>query len=202
MSEIAATEPVTQLDFQEAMRDFKFMFPEMDSDVIEAVLRANHGAVDATIDQLLTMNTDYENEKVRHPSLGSAAVETAPPSYNQVADQPADESLIRPDPVRNKNVLAPLFGCQRILGVPLCSSRGWKPALLRPLPADFLRVERHRSSPRHAVCFFILINHRISFFLHLNLSLGRLEITIDRFDRITIDSMANLPAKTCFLQVG
>lgn len=35
MSEIAATEPVTQLDFQEAMRDFKFMFPEMDSDVIE-----------------------------------------------------------------------------------------------------------------------------------------------------------------------
>ncbi len=104
----------------------------------------------------------------------------------------------RPDPVRNKNVLAPLFGCQRILGVPLCSSRGWKPALLRPLPADFLRVERHRSSPRHAVCFFILINHRISFFLHLNLSLGRLEITIDRFDRITIDSMANLPAKYIF----
>ena len=51
--------------------------------------------MDATIDQLLTMNTDYENEKVRHPSLGSAAVETAPPSYNQVADQPADESLIR-----------------------------------------------------------------------------------------------------------
>jgi hypothetical protein len=36
------------------MTDFKIMFPSMDADVIEAVLRANGGAVDATIDNLVS----------------------------------------------------------------------------------------------------------------------------------------------------
>lgn len=47
-----------QLDFFQAMSDFKQMFPTLDDEVIEAVLRANDGAVDATIDQLLTMTID------------------------------------------------------------------------------------------------------------------------------------------------
>ena len=42
------------------MSDFCYMFPETDEEVIEAVLRANNGMVDATIDQLLTMNIDAE----------------------------------------------------------------------------------------------------------------------------------------------
>lgn len=54
-----------QLEFTQAMTDFKTMFPDMDDDVIEAVLRANQGAVDATIDQLLTMSTDNQNERLR-----------------------------------------------------------------------------------------------------------------------------------------
>ena len=41
------------------------MFPDMDAEVIEAVLRANNGAVDTTIDHLLTMTADNEAEK--HP---------------------------------------------------------------------------------------------------------------------------------------
>lgn len=49
-----------QLEFAQAMTDFKTMFPEMDKEVIEAVLRANQGAVDATIDQLLAMSTDNQ----------------------------------------------------------------------------------------------------------------------------------------------
>lgn len=49
-----------QLEFSQAMSDFKTMFPDMDRDVIEAVLRANQGAVDATIDQLLQMSTDNQ----------------------------------------------------------------------------------------------------------------------------------------------
>ena len=53
--------PTRQLDFYQAMRDFKLMFPTMDEEVIEAVLRANNGAVDDTIDQLLTMNVDSED---------------------------------------------------------------------------------------------------------------------------------------------
>lgn len=49
-----------QLEFAQAMSDFKKMFPQMEGDVIEAVLRANMGAVDATIDQLLAMSTDNQ----------------------------------------------------------------------------------------------------------------------------------------------
>lgn len=49
-----------QLEFAQAMSDFKTMFPDMERDVIEAVLRANQGAVDATIDQLLAMSTDNQ----------------------------------------------------------------------------------------------------------------------------------------------
>ena len=44
------------------MSDFRHMFPNMDEEVIEAVLRANNGAVDETIDQLLTMNVDSNDQ--------------------------------------------------------------------------------------------------------------------------------------------
>lgn len=49
-----------QLEFEEAMSDFKTMFPDMEKEVIEAVLRSNQGAVDATIDQLLAMSVDNQ----------------------------------------------------------------------------------------------------------------------------------------------
>ena len=57
----------TQLEFTQAMTDFKVMFPDMDAEVIEAVLRANNGAVDTTIDHLLTMTADNEAEKDSAP---------------------------------------------------------------------------------------------------------------------------------------
>lgn len=44
------------LDFREAMADFKTMFPTLDDEVIEAVLRCNKGSVDRAVDQLLTMS--------------------------------------------------------------------------------------------------------------------------------------------------
>lgn len=50
--------PVTGLDFGEAMNDFRTMFPTLDDDVIEAVLRSNRGNVERTVDQLLTMSND------------------------------------------------------------------------------------------------------------------------------------------------
>lgn len=58
-----------QLDFTQAMTDFKTMFPDMDSDVIEAILRANQGAVDATIDQLLQMSTDNQVNSKYLPNI-------------------------------------------------------------------------------------------------------------------------------------
>ncbi|GIY73439.1 CUE domain-containing protein 1 [Caerostris darwini] len=83
--------PVTQLEFRQAMRDFTTMFPEMDADVIEVVLRSNNGAVDSTIDQLLSMSTDNENERLRTELDATENDElppcyspsTPPPSYNQ-----------------------------------------------------------------------------------------------------------------------
>lgn len=50
--------PPHQLNFYDAMSDFKLMFPTMDDEIIEAVLRSNNGAVDGTIDQLLQMSGD------------------------------------------------------------------------------------------------------------------------------------------------
>ena len=52
------------------MSDFATMFPSMDSEVIEAVLRANDGAVDPTIDQLLTMNVGNDVDMIHLDQIG------------------------------------------------------------------------------------------------------------------------------------
>ncbi|CAN7986983.1 CUE domain-containing protein 1 [Ixodes scapularis] len=128
--------PVTQLEFRQAMRDFRSMFPEMEAGVIEAVLRANGGAVDATIDQLLAMATDNDNERLRTeleatenaeapPHYSPPGGPTPPPSYQQ-ATRPMHshrgEEQPQPQP-------------------PPTSHRSqWKPPLLGPLPPTFLRL--------------------------------------------------------------
>lgn len=83
---------VTQLEFTQAMTDFRVMFPDMEADVIEAVLRANHGAVDATIDNLLAMSADNETEKAIHPGAAAekgvaGAAADGPPSYQQATQE-------------------------------------------------------------------------------------------------------------------
>ena len=86
----------TQLEFSQAMNDFRVMFPDMEADVIEAVLRANNGAVDATIDHLLAMTADNENEKTKGAPVGKdtpPAYPQNPPSYQQ-ATQDGEEDLI------------------------------------------------------------------------------------------------------------
>jgi len=78
-----------QLEFSQAMTDFKIMFPNMDVEVIEAVLRSNNGAVDATIDQLLTMTADIED-------LPDAT--GAPPEYS-TNTLPTYREAVKLDPV-------------------------------------------------------------------------------------------------------
>ncbi|XP_014276275.1 CUE domain-containing protein 1 [Halyomorpha halys] len=96
----------TELEFNQAMQDFKTMFPTMDVDVIEVVLRSNQGAVDATIDQLLSMSSDNEMER----------------SKVIAAEIPARS------------------GTNKTSGEPLSALKGWRPALLQPLPPGFLRL--------------------------------------------------------------
>lgn len=115
-----------QLEFNEAMNDFKHMFPTLDRDVIEAVLRANNGLVDATIDQLLSMGIDMEGNipNSGHPHLPSySAVNEAepPPAYTPRENNPSlSSSSSRPLPARPYSA--------------------WNPPLLGKLPDDFLRL--------------------------------------------------------------
>lgn len=46
------------------------------------MLRSNQGGVDATIDQLLAMTTDNENEKIRHEIEKTEIPSSNPPSLS------------------------------------------------------------------------------------------------------------------------
>lgn len=117
----AQAQQTTQLDFHQAMQDFKTMFPEMDHDVIEEVLRANQGAVDATIDQLLAMSTDNLNEALRH-DLERSDQENLRNNASKVLDPP--------DVTKSTTVN----------GSPSRISKKWSPPLVGPLPPSFLRI--------------------------------------------------------------
>ncbi|XP_050039780.1 CUE domain-containing protein 1 isoform X1 [Dermacentor andersoni] len=129
--------PVTQLEFRQAMRDFRSMFPEMEAVVIEAVLRANGGAVDASIDQLLAMATDNDNERLR-TELEATENAEAPPHYSP---PPA-----APPPSYQQATCAPTAAPARTPGTQE-EARAWKPPLLGPLPPGFLRISRPHHRP-------------------------------------------------------
>ncbi|NXO90343.1 CUED1 protein, partial [Certhia brachydactyla] len=137
---------VRRLEFNQAMEDFKTMFPNMDYDIIECVLRANNGAVDATIDQLLQMNLDGSGG-----DDSSDSEDSIPPEILERTLEP-DSSDEEPPPVYSPPQL--LIPCSAVPGpVPRCHSRtdvpgtavpahyrNWNPPLLGNLPEDFLRI--------------------------------------------------------------
>lgn len=110
-----------QLEFTAAMKDFKNMFPDMDDEVIEAVLRSNNGLVDATIDQLLSMGAGNEpKDDFPHlPSYTDTGLSDPPPAYSPRETEISDG---RPLPARPYSA--------------------WHPPLLGTLPEDFLRFTR------------------------------------------------------------
>ncbi|NXS37409.1 CUED1 protein, partial [Pomatostomus ruficeps] len=144
---------VRRLEFNQAMEDFKTMFPNMDYDIIECVLRANNGAVDATIDQLLQMNLDgsgcddsSDSEDSIPPEIlertlePDSSDEEPPPVYSP----PAYES--QPPVLGSRYPRAPPTPPPRT-DVPGPGStaapahyRNWNPPLLGNLPEDFLRI--------------------------------------------------------------
>lgn len=119
-----------QLEFSEAMNDFKHMFPTLDREVIEAVLRANNGLVDATIDQLLSMGIDMEgcstasrqSQNPPLPSYSDLDRSEPPPAYTPRTGESSTDSGTpsRPLPARPYSA--------------------WNPPLLGKLPDDFLRL--------------------------------------------------------------
>ncbi|NXV34074.1 CUED1 protein, partial [Rissa tridactyla] len=142
---------VRRLEFNQAMEDFKTMFPNMDYDIIECVLRANNGAVDATIDQLLQMNLDSSGcddssdsedsipaEILERTLEPDSSDEEPPPVYSP----PAYESQAfgsrypgaPPTPPPRTDVPGP--GSTPAPG----RYRNWNPPLLGNLPEDFLRI--------------------------------------------------------------
>lgn len=59
------------------MDDFRTMFPSLDVELIESVLRANGGAVDDTIDQLLTIPVDGSESTTNGSSTSVSALSCA-----------------------------------------------------------------------------------------------------------------------------
>ncbi|XP_034024469.1 CUE domain-containing protein 1-like isoform X2 [Thalassophryne amazonica] len=142
---------VRRLEFNQAMEDFKTMFPTMDYEVIECVLRSNNGAVDATIDQLLQMNIDGEGSDDSSDSEDSIPPEVlertlepdssdeepppvySPPAYDMhIYDRKYPEAPPTPPP----RFEAPPPPCHQQVR----SYKNWNPPLLGNLPDDFLRI--------------------------------------------------------------
>ncbi|EOB06428.1 CUE domain-containing protein 1, partial [Anas platyrhynchos] len=136
---------VRRLEFNQAMEDFKTMFPNMDYDIIECVLRANNGAVDATIDQLLQMNLDGSG-----CDDSSDSEDSIPPEILERTLEP-DSSDEEPPPVYSPPAYeSQALGthCPRAPPTPPPRTdvpgpgryRNWNPPLLGNLPEDFLRI--------------------------------------------------------------
>lgn len=117
--------PTQNIEFSQAMSDFATMFPEFDSDVIEAVLRANSGAVDATIDALLQMSTDNHNEKLRN-------------ELDQTTDSSGGTKVQHPDLISKPTIKT--AETNGVKGKIQSTTKRWNPPILGPLPPTFLRI--------------------------------------------------------------
>ncbi|XP_057320866.1 CUE domain-containing protein 1 [Microplitis mediator] len=167
----AAEQQQTTLEFYQAMADFKNMFPQMDDDVIEAVLRSNQGAVDTTIDQLLAMSTDNENEKIRSELEQSDG--SADSSPKAAVHQEVLVGVDAPDAKQSKN------------------TNKWKPPLLGPLPDSFLRIPQQILEDAHdpvAQENSLLEDERIAMFLQNEEFMSELRWNEDFLNTLEHDS--------------
>ncbi|XP_059395453.1 CUE domain-containing protein 1a isoform X2 [Carassius carassius] len=142
---------VRRLEFSQAMDDFKMMFPSMEHEVIECVLRANHGAVDSTIDQLLQMSLDSQatddssdsEDSIPPEILGRrlepcSSDEEPPPIYVPSYDM---HIFDRKHPADVPSTPPPRFNDYPPPGHQQVSRyRNWNPPLLDNLPDEFLRI--------------------------------------------------------------
>eukprot|EP00795_Rhopilema_esculentum_P015512 gene15512-6775_t len=142
---VERSKPKKQLNFYQAMSDFQTMFPHIEKDVIEAVLRANDGVVQTTIDQLLMLSDGAETDgnkqdDVPHlPNYNESQTyeDDPPPAYSEVESQILNEFVRERQEFQHQG--QPDSTDNLTNRVRERSTR-WNPALLGPLPPDFLRL--------------------------------------------------------------
>ncbi|XP_017840567.1 CUE domain-containing protein 1 isoform X2 [Drosophila busckii] len=133
-----------QLEFSQAMADFKKMFPDIDREVIEAVLRSNMGAVDATVDQLLAMTVDNQqslinlnepDKELRRNQIDTPDGLNTLPLPSTASASPAHNTGASP---KQRPLGASSTPTKRSQG---STTRRWNnPPLLGALPVGFLRI--------------------------------------------------------------
>lgn len=138
------------LDFYKAMSDFQTMFPHIDKDVIEAVLRSNDGVVQTTIDQLLVLSETTEEEATddgtRLPNYNESLnyEDDLPPSYDEVENEILDEFARESQGTENEMPSHMQSDAVEVAWDRSNHTEGrigrWNPPLVGPLPVDFLRI--------------------------------------------------------------
>ncbi|XP_020800018.1 CUE domain-containing protein 1 isoform X2 [Drosophila serrata] len=155
-----------QLEFSQAMADFKKMFPDIDREVIEAILRANLGAVDQTIDALLAMSIDNQQSLINlndsdkdlrrtgqlvdttdgggaetGGTTAAAAVGAVAPSLlTTTAGASPNHHNTGASPKQRPLGSASKVNSQNNTPTKQRTNRRWNPPILGPLPAGFLRI--------------------------------------------------------------
>eukprot|EP00794_Sanderia_malayensis_P014398 gene14398-15897_t len=161
--------PKKPLNFNKAMSDFQTMFPHIERDVIEAVLRANDGVVQTTIDQLLILAESSGGEELikdgpqlpnYHECQRSPFVIEPPPAYTEFAedqlidfDRPAvaaNTATTTTAVTFNNDSATPSLSFQPQSDSPRIQNdrlRYWNPPIVGSLPEDFLRVSANSDAP-------------------------------------------------------
>ncbi|KRX97572.1 CUE domain-containing protein 1, partial [Trichinella pseudospiralis] len=118
-----------KLEFAQAMNDFSAMFPTLNRVTIEAVLRANNGLVDDTIDELLCIISSRESptsKKLPNSKFDKAASVS---QQIELTNRFASSCTIEPHSQIGGN-----------------AKKIYRPLMLNPLPSDFLRLSKSSQS--------------------------------------------------------
>ena len=139
------------LNFDQAMSDFQTMFPHIEKDIIEAVLRSNDGVVQTTIDQLLVLSetaddsTATEDQALPGYHESQDYNEDLPPSYDEVENEILSEFTREAQEFesRRQSCLSPITDTYESGREERTSV--WNPPLVGALPPDFLRITDDQS---------------------------------------------------------
>jgi hypothetical protein len=137
------------LDFYESLYHFKKMFPKIDTDIIESVLRGNNGSVDRTLDYLLSMEIVNEDEMLNDKAVKTSNkfdqfdtnVYDAPPLYHELPQSIRDGYLQRSNSFRSELTVQSISYSENVDKFKIPIKSLLNSAFIGNLPDDFLRVQ-------------------------------------------------------------